>query len=298
MIGNTTGTLLHATAGTVRARTAAAVLTAALATAGATVVLGAQSVRSASVPGFNVTYTPPLEWQVGAQEGRAHVWVQPASGSALFVFAGAFSPLTLAFGDAGSVLEELPEQEPEMIEPLAERPFGERTGVSATFRARGADGTNIIVRIAAVTLGGVTTLGAVALVPADRHEARTAAFDALERALASAHAGTSATDQVLTRTLSGTWHKQSGYNSSGAGGGGFIDEERWTLGEDGRFTHVKTFTASVPGAAIAPSREEQSGTWRAIGGALVLEAEGETVTVSVAPDGRTVQIAGARYIRR
>jgi hypothetical protein len=290
MIGPTTAKLPRAAASTV--------LATALATALAPAALGAQSAASATIPGFNVTYTPPLEWQVGAQEGRAHVWVQPASGSALFVFAGAFSPITLAFGDAGSVLEELPAQEPEMIEPLGERSFGERTGVSATFRARGADGTTIIVRIAAVSLAGVTTLGAVALVPADRHEARTAAFDALERSLATARAGTLATDQVLARTLSGTWHKQSGYNSSGAGGGGFIDEERWTLAEDGRFTHVKSFTASVPGAAIAPSREEQSGTWRAIGGALVLEADGETVTVSVAPDGQTVQIAGARFIRR
>ena len=260
--------------------------------------LGAQTVSPVTIPGFNVTYTPPAGWDIGAQEGRAHVWVHPASGSALFVFAGAFSPITHAFGDAGSVLEELPEQEPEMVDQLAERPFGERVGVNASFRARGADGTTIIVRIAAVTIGGTTTLGAVVLVPADRHEARTAAFDALEQSLTSARAGTLATDQVLTRTLSGTWHKQSGYSSSGAGGGGFIDEEHWTLSEDGRFTHVKTFTASVPGAAIAPSREEQSGTWRAIGGALVLEADGETVTVRVTPDGQAVQIAGARYIRR
>lgn len=260
--------------------------------------LGAQTASPVTIPGFNVTYTPPAGWDIGAQEGRAHVWVHPASGSALFVFAGAFSPITLAFGDAGSVLDELPEQEPEIIDQLAERRFGERDGVSASFRARGADGTTIIVRIAAVSLGGTTTLGGVALVPADRHEARTATFDALERALTSARAGTLATDQALTRTLSGTWHKQSGYNSSGAGGGGFIDEERWTLSDDGVFTHVKTFTASVPGAAIAPTREEQSGRWRAIGGALVLEAEGESVTVSVMPDGQAMQIAGARYIRR
>jgi hypothetical protein len=262
----------------------------------AAAVLGAQT--PATIPGFNVTYTPPVAWEVGAQEGRAHVWVHQASGSALFVFGGAFSPLTLAFGDAGSVLEQLPEQEPEMVEPLAERAFGERSGVSATFRARGADGTAIIVRIAAVSLGGVTTLGAVALVPADRHEARTAAFDALDRALISASAAATSTDPVLTRTLSGTWLKQSSYSSSGAGGGGFTDEERWVLAEDGRFTHLKTFTASVPGAAIAPTREEQTGTWRAVGGALVLAAEGETVTVSVTPDGQTMQIGAARYVRR
>lgn len=260
--------------------------------------LGAQTTAPITIPGFNTTYSPPVGWDIGAQEGRAHVWVHPASGSALFVFAGAFSPVTLAFGDAGSVLDELPEQEPEIVDQLGERAFGDRTGVSATFRARGADGTTIIVRIAAVPLSGVTTLGGVAIVPADRHEARLAAFDALERALSTARAGTLATDQVLTRTLSGTWHKQSGYSSSSAGGGGFIDEERWTLSEDGAFTHVKTFTASVPGAAIAPSREEQSGRWRAIGGALVLEAEGETVTVSVTPDGQAMQISGARYIRR
>jgi hypothetical protein len=264
----------------------------------ATATLSAQGASPVTIPGFNVTYTPPAGWDIGAQEGRAHVWVHPASGSALFVFAGAFSPVTLAFGDAGAVLEELPEQEPEIVEQLGERAFGERTGVSASFRARGADGTTIIVRIAAVSLSGVTTLGSVAIVPADRHEARTAAFDALERALSTAQAGAITTDQVLTRSLSGTWHKQSGYNSSSSGGGGFIDEERWTLGEDGAFTHVKTFTASVPGAAIAPSREEQTGRWRAIGGALVLEAQGETVTVSITPDGQAMQIAGARYIRR
>lgn len=251
----------------------------------------------ATVPGFNLSFTAPAELTRAGAEGRASAWQLAGSDVAIFVFAGAFHPLELAVGDAAQVLEQLPEQEPEVLTAYAEGTIGGRDGASVTVRARGQDGKRVVVRMAAVRVEGATTLTGIALVPDGQPGVRARAAAALDALLGSATATAPDDDASIRAQLVGTWRSQSGY-SSGGSGGGFVDETTWQFAADGSFTRRRNFTASLSGAAVEPTRETQQGRWRAIGGALVLEGEGQTLTIGLELSGRQATIGNERFLKQ
>lgn len=251
----------------------------------------------ATVPGFNLSFTAPAELTRAGAEGRASAWQLAGSDVAIFVFAGAFNPIELAVGDAAQVLEQLPEQDPEVLTAYAEGAIGGRAGASVTVRARGQDGQRVIVRMAAVRVEGSTTLTGIALIPDGQPGVRARAAAALDALLGSATASAPEDDASIRAQLIGTWRGQSGY-SSGGSGGGFVDETTWQFAADGSFTRRRNIAVSLPGAAVEPTRETQQGRWRAIGGALVLEGEGQTLTIGLELAGREATIGNERFLKQ
>lgn len=253
--------------------------------------LTAPSAQARTFPGFNVSYAAPAGWRAAGRDGRADAWQGP-NGSGLIAYAGSYSSGLLAVADGGAILRDLDEQTPTVLQAAGDRSMRGVPVTSMTVRVRGNDGRPMVLQFAARTSPHGTALGVLAMsAPADTQAARTAA----EAVLASMTATAPVPDAEAARRLVGTWARQE---SNVRDGSGYVTEESWAFEAGGGFTHARSHTVSLPGAAVEPERSRERGRWQVIGGGLVVTTDEGRTTVAYTVDGRTVTINGSRFLRR
>lgn len=248
------------------------------------------------IDGFAVSYRAPVEWTLSGREGRIHAWANPTQTAALVLYAGHFSTLELALGDAQRVLGVPRDEDTQIVQPLAPVRFGTRTGMAGALRVKGE--RSVLAHVAVVQLNDSTVLGAVAVLEGTANDSALQRVAAHVAATLTGAEGTGALrDTALQSRLTGAWHVQVVHTSSGTGGG-YTNEESWTFAPDGTYAYRKRFSVSVPGAAVTPEERDESGTWYAVGGALVLQSTEGRMTVDVQVEKDKLTLDGTTFNRR
>lgn len=258
--------------------------------------LSAQTPTTTEVPGFGVRYQTPAGWTLSGQEGRIQAWSTGSQTEALVFYAGHFSPIALALGDAQRVLGVPPEEDTRVVTPLTAARFGTHDGLAGSVRIVGA--RSVLAHVAVVQLNDSTVLGAVALLEGTAHDSVLArAVRNVATVLSSASVQSPTADGALAAQLTGAWEVQT-VGTSGAAGGGFTNEESWTFAADGTFSYRKRFSVSLPGAAVTPEDRNDTGRWYAVGGAVVLLSEEGRLTVDVQLRDGKLHLDGTTFSRR
>ena len=270
---------------------------AAFALAGTASVVHAQAVAApTTVDGFGVTYTAPAGWTLSGREGRIHAWADAEQKRALVVYAGHFTPLSLALGDAQRVLGVPRDEDTQIITPLAPVRFGTRNGTAGSIRVTAPQ--QVLAHVAVVGLDDSTALGAVLVMEASRGAAALdTAVQLVAALLGSATSAKADADAALRARLVGTWAVQQAYTSSPTGGG-YTNDESWAFRADGTYAYRKRFTVSVPGSNVTPEERDEAGRWYAIGGALVLVSDEGRLTVDVRVTADALELDGTRFAKR
>lgn len=245
------------------------------------------------VDGYAVEYSMPAGWTLSGREGRIHAWTDAVQRQALVLYAGHFAPLELALGDAQRVLGVPPDEDTQVIAPLAPVRFGGRSGMAGSIRVTGE--RSVLAHVAVVQLDDSTALGAVAVLEgAAGMPALDSAAAIVSSVLSAATTGTAVGDAALREQLTAHWDVQQVYTSSPTGGG-YTNEESWTFRADGTYAYRKRFSVSVPGAAVTPEERDESGRWYTVGGALVLHSDEGRLTVDVQFADGALVLDGTRF---
>jgi hypothetical protein len=251
---------------------------------------------SGQMPGFGVAYTPPAGWTLSGSDGRIHAWSNGDQTAAIVLYAGHFSPLQLALGDAQRVLGVPRDEDTKVISPLASTSFASHSGLAGSLRVTGE--RSVVAHVAVVQLNDSTVLGAVAVLEASVSDADLAeAVRTVAGVLSTATVREPAGDTDLTARLTGAWEVQQVYTSSPTGGG-YTNEESWTFNADGTFAYRKRFSVSVPGGAVTPEERDDAGRWYAVGGALVLNSSEGRLTVDVQFSNGKLVLDGTTFNKR
>jgi hypothetical protein len=252
--------------------------------------------QEVELPGFGVRYATPAGWTLAGRDGRIHAWSDASARQALVVFAGHFSPVTAALGDAQRVLGVPRDEDTQVIAPLASARFGARDGQAGSLRVTAPQA--VLAHVAVVALDDTTALGAVVVMEGTRPRAALdSAAGLVAELLRGARLAGPQADAALGARLTGTWAVQQAYTST-PGGGGYSNDESWTFRPDGRFAYRKRFVVSMPGANVTPEEKDEAGRWYAVGGALVLVSDEGRLTVDVQVDAQALQLDGTRFTRR
>ncbi len=251
---------------------------------------------AATIDGFGVSYAAPSGWTLSGREGRIHAWANATQSAALVIYAGHFSPLELALGDAQRVLGVPRDEDTRIITPLTPTSFGSRTGMSGSLRIVGA--RSVVAHVAVVQLDDSTVLGAVAVLDSATQDAVLAAASReVTQLLTNASLRSGEKDTTLAARLSGVWAANVAYTSSPTGGG-YTNDESWSFRADGAFAYKKRFAVSMPGAAVTPEERNDQGRWYTIGGALVLISEEGRMTVDVQFAGGKLVLDGTTFTKQ
>ncbi len=248
------------------------------------------------IDGFGVSYSPPADWTLSGGEGRMHAWTNAAQTSALVLYAGHFTPLQEALGDAQRVLGVPRDEDTRIIAPLAPTQFGTHAGMRGSVGVTGDRA--VVAHVAVVQIDDSTVLGAVAVLDASASPATLDSAVSLVAALLSgATVASGNVDTGLRDRLIGRWEMKL-EAASGQAAGTITNEESWEFSPDGTFRNQKRFAVNVPGAELTPEERDDRGRWYAVGGALVLVSPTSRLTVDVQFSGGNLQLDGTTFTKR
>ncbi len=260
----------------------------------------ASAVASRSEPaliaGFGVSYTAPSGFSLSGKDGRIHALANGAQTVALVLYAGHFSSLELALGDAQRVLGVPRDEDTQIIAPLAPTTFGAHSGLAGSLRVKGSK--PVVAHVAVARINDSTMIGAVAVLEASAPDSTLAAAVASVAQVLSATESRAATpDLQLQSQLTGTWHVEPPATANTAAGS-YTNEESWAFAPDGTFTYRKRFSVNVPGASITPEERDENGRWYATGGAVVLASTEGRITVDVKFANGKMLFDGSTFSKR
>jgi hypothetical protein len=250
----------------------------------------------ALIAGFGVSYTAPSGFALSGKDGRIHALANGAQTVALVLYAGHFSSLELALGDAQRVLGVPRDEDTQVIAPLAPKTFGVHSGLAGSLRVKGAK--PVVAHVAVARVNDSTMIGAVAVLEASAPDSMLAsAVASVAQVLTAAESRAAAPDLQLQSQLTGTWHVEPAAKANAAAGS-YTNEESWSFAADGTFTYRKRFSVNVPGASITPEERDENGRWYATGGAVVLASTEGRITVDVKFANGKMLFDGSTFAKR
>jgi hypothetical protein len=256
----------------------------------------ALSSASALIAGFGVSYTAPSGFSLSGKDGRIHALANDAQTVALVLYAGHFSSLELALGDAQRVLGVPREEDTQIIAPLAPKTFGAHSGLAGSLRVKGEK--PVVAHVAVARINDSTMIGAVAVLEASAPESTLAvAVASVAQVLTAAESHVATPDAQLQAQLTGSWHVEPAATANAAAGS-YTNEESWVFAADGTFTYRKRFSVNVPGASITPEERDENGRWYATGGAIVLASAEGRITVDVKFANGKMLFDGSTFAKR